>query len=216
MPSLRSSKAKRGGGPRWLASSGRGTRHHEGTSLAELLVVLALAGLVGAHAWQALASMRDARAGREAARGLVADLRRAAQEARRLQRGVAVEFAVAGGGALRVLADGNGNGVTTSDIASGVDAALEPWRSAFREGRATLAVERDLPDTDGGGTIAAGSSPVRLGIQPRVNFTARGTGSAGSLYVAGRDGRAYAIRVLGTTQRIRLLCLSRTGAWEGC
>jgi hypothetical protein len=26
----------------------------------------------------------------------------------------------------------------------------------------------------------------------------------------------YAVRVLGTTQRIRLTCLSDAGAWEAC
>ena len=58
----------------------------------------------------------------------------------------------------RVLADGNGNGVTSVDVASGVDAPQTDWRLVFREGRARLAVARDLPSTDGNGTLAEGSS----------------------------------------------------------
>ena len=47
-------------------------------------------------------------------------------------------------------------------------------------------------------------------------FTPRGTATAASLYVAGRGNRAYAIRVLGSTQRIRLPCLSRDDTWDAC
>jgi hypothetical protein len=116
---------------------------------------------------------------------------------------------------LRVLADGNGNGVTTADIALGIDAPVTAWTGVFRQGRGRLAVTRDLPSADGSGTVLQGSAPVQLGVSSRLVFTPRGTSSAGSLYVAGTGARAYAIRVLGTTQRIRMLCLAR-GGWEAC
>jgi type II secretory pathway pseudopilin PulG len=187
-----------------------------GASLVELLVAIGLASLVGLGAWRALAELRDERAAREAARGVVADLRRLAIDARRLAQARGVEIDPTPPARWRVLADGNGNGITTADIASGVDAPTTTWTWLFREGVARLAVERDLPDADGDGVIAAGSTPVRLGVVPRIVFTARGTSSAGSLYVAGPGGRAYAIRLLGTTQRVRLLCLGASGAWEIC
>ncbi|MBA2353612.1 MAG: hypothetical protein ACR2LU_03250 [Luteitalea sp.] len=182
----------------------------------EVLMVMALTTMVAANGWQALTALRDERAGREAARGLVLDLRRVAQDARRLQRALAVEFDAAGSGSIRVLADGNGNGVTSADIAAGTDAPLQAWRPAFREGRAALRINRVLPDSDGLGTLPAGSTPVRLGIQSRLHFTPRGTGNAGSLYLTGPRGHAYAIRVLGSTQRIRVLCLGAADTWDGC
>lgn len=192
---------------------GRPTR---GASILELLIVLALIGMVSAGAWHAWSQLRDAWAGREAARGVVADLRGIAQDARRQRRSLAVEFDLRRPERWRVLADGNGNGVTATDIANGIDAPQTPWHRVFREGRARLVVPRDLPSADGSGVVPSGSAPVQLGVAARLVFTPRGTGSAGSLYIAGRDDRPYAIRVLGSTQRIRLACLGQDDAWEPC
>ena len=170
---------------------------------------------VGLGAWRALGELRDERASREATRGVVAALRLVGLDARRLDQARAVEIELSPPARMRVLADGNGNGVTSSDIAAGIDPVVEPWRLLFREGSARLAIERDLPDASGAGVVTAGSSPVRLGVAARIVFTPRGTSNAGSLYVAGRGGRAYAIRLLGTTQRVRMLCLTHT-TWEVC
>ena len=197
-------------------SSPRTRRPDRGASLIELLVAIGLASVVGLGAWRALADLRDERAAREAARGVVADLRRIALDARRLGQAHGVEIDATAPARWRVLVDGNGNCITTADISSGIDPPITTWTWVFREGVARLAVERDLPAADDGGVIAAGSAPVRLGAVPRIVFTARGTSSAGSLYVAGAGGRAYAIRLLGTTQRVRLLCLGAGDTWEVC
>jgi type II secretory pathway pseudopilin PulG len=181
-----------------------------------VLLALAFIGLVAGAAWHALSEWREALASREAARGVVADLRQVAQDARRQRRSLAIEFDPQEPAQWRILADGNGNGITNADVASGVDAPQTPWRLVFREGRARLAIEREVPSADGSGTVPAGSAPVQLGAMARLVFTQRGTATAGSLYVAGRGERAYAIRVLGSTQRIRLLCLNTAGVWESC
>lgn len=204
MPGLRRTEAR------------QARRPERGASLPELAIVLALIGVASVLPWQALSQLRDARAGREAARGLAADLRGVAQEARRQRRSLAVEFDLDAPERWRVIADGNGNGVTTADVTGGIDAPQTPWQLVFREGVARLAVSRNLPGADGTGTVPAGSSPVQLGVSPRLVFTPRGTGSAGSLYIAGPADRVYAIRVLGTTQRIRLTCLGAGGDWEAC
>ena len=191
-------------------------RPARGASLPELVLVLGLLAIVSGGAWRTLGELRDARASREAARGLTADLRGVAQEARRQRRSLAVEFDLRAPERWRVLADGNGNGITTADVSLGIDAPQTPWTLVFREGRARLAVTRDLPGADGTGTVPQGSTPIQLGVSSRLVFTPRGTSAAGSLYVAGRGERAYAIRVLGTTQRIRLSCLGTSGTWETC
>jgi type II secretory pathway pseudopilin PulG len=187
-----------------------------GASLPELVIVLGLMAIVSGGAWRTLTELRETRASREAARGLAADMRGVAQQARGQRRCLAVEFDLRVPERWRVLADGNGNGVTTADISAGIDAPQTPWMRVFREGRARLAVARDVPRADGTGTLVSGSSPIQIGVSPRLVFTPRGTGAAGSIYVAGRGQRAYAIRVLGTTQRIRLSCLAASGAWETC
>lgn len=193
--------------------SRRTGRSERGASLLELLFVLSLIGGVTIRAWQVLLDVADERAGREAARSLAADLRALAVEARAAGRTLAVEFAV---DALRwrVIADANGNGVTAADIASGIDVP-RPWQPVFREGQARLAIACDVPDAEGTATLPAGSPPVRLGAAPRITFTPRGTATAASLYVASRHDRMFAVRVLGSTQRTRVLCLTRNG-WEVC
>lgn len=190
-------------------------RSERGASLPELAVVMAIVGLVGANGWHALDAMREERAGREAARGVVADIRAMAQESRRLRRALAVEFDLRDRPRWRLIDDGNGNGVTLADIAAGVDRARD-WTPVVREGRAVLAVTRDVPSSDGAGVVRAGSAPVVLGAGTRLTVTPRGTASAASLYLAGPRGAMYVVRVLGTTQRIRLSCLAHDDTWSTC
>src|SRR6187399_3200093 len=115
-------------------------RPTRGASLPELVLVLGLLAIVSGGAWRALSELGESRASREAARGLAADLRRVAQEARRQRRSLAVEFDLQVPERWRVMADGNGNGITTADITVGIDAPQTPWTLVFREGRARLAV----------------------------------------------------------------------------
>lgn len=186
-----------------------------GASVPEILICVALLGLVSSSGWQALGALRRERAAREAARGVAADLRRVGLAARTRGRAMAVEIDTARA-TWRVIVDGNGNGVSGAEIASGVDPVLADWAPLVREGAARLAVTRDLPAGANDAAVAEGSAPVRLGVVPRLVFTPRGTSGSGSIYVAGRDGQAYAIRVLGTTQRLRLQCLSPADVWEAC
>lgn len=219
MASLRSSTQVRGG--RTLATpdgaSPDANAERVGTSFAEVIIVLGLLTMTAAAAFSGLTALREERAGREAARGLATDLRRLAHDAQRRRQTMALEFRTGASAEWRVLADGNGNGVNDADLIAGIDLVYRDWSAVFREGRGALDISQDLPNADGDGTISAGSHPVRFGAVPRVTFTARGTGNSGSLYVEGPRGAPYAIRVLGTTQRVRLLCLDvGSGQWRGC
>lgn len=190
-------------------------RPDRGASLLELLICVALAVLVSASGWSALKTLRDERIGREAARGVASALRGLALDARTRGRSVAVEFDV-GRASWRVLIDGNGNGVIGSEIATGVDPILTDWAPVLREPRARLAVTRDLPASGSDPALPTGSMPVRLGAVPRLTFTPRGTSGSGAIHVAGPGDRAYVVRILGTTQRVRLHCLTAAGLWEAC
>lgn len=189
-----------------------------GISTLELLIVIALATLVGVTGLEALHGLRQRQAGREAARVLVHDLQDVARTARISGRARGVRLTPRDTGAIwEEFEDGNGNGVKAAEILAGVDPPVGSARPAFREGRATLALVRDVPTTDHAGRLSAGEDPVRFGVSPLIVFTPRRTASSGSIYVAGPDDRQYAIRVLGTTQRWRLLCLDeRSDLWEGC
>ena len=98
------------------------------------------------------------------------------------------------GVAFRMYVDGNHNGVRTADITTGIDPPLEP---AVR-----------LGDLYPGVAIAiageAGADPVRLGPSNLLSFTPLGTSTPGSIFVRGRDGSQFAVRVLGATGRTRV------------
>ena len=105
---------------------------------------------------------------------------------------------------FQMFVDGNRNGVRTNDIASHVDQPLGERAS--------------LSDLFSGVAIAvsgaAGSDPLRIGSSNLLSFTPLGTATSGTIYVRGRDGSQFAIRVLGATGRVRVQrYLPRTRAW---
>lgn len=190
-----------------------------GVSLIEMVCVLALASAASVAGLAATRQVRAQRAGREASRLLMHELQNVGRQARSsgASHAVLLTQPVAGQATLRVFVDGNDNGVRVAEVNAGVDPAVGAPRLAFAEGRARLAILRSVPNTDHTETIAAGSTPVRFGIAPFISFSPRGTGPSGSIYIAGPDDEQYAIRVLGTTGRLRLLCLDQGRAqWRGC
>jgi hypothetical protein len=109
--------------------------------------------------------------------------------------------------AFRMHRDGNGNGVRRSEAERGIDPAQGPairlaetWPgTALRVGTSAPGIEDDTQ------TITAGSSPVRLsGGSMLLSFAPAGTATAGTIYVGGRTEELFAIRVLGTTGRVRM------------
>jgi hypothetical protein len=59
-----------------------------------------------------------------------------------------------------------------------------------------------------------GGDPIRIGSSKLLSFTPLGTATSGSIYVRGRDGSQFFIRVLGVTGRVRVQrYVPRTGAW---
>jgi type II secretory pathway pseudopilin PulG len=94
-----------------------------------------------------------------------------------------------------VFVDGNGNGVRTGDISTGIDTRLDP--------------PTRLSDLFPGVTIALSEGsfedPVRIGSTSLMSFTPLGTATSGTIYLRGRDGSQFAVRVLGATGRTRVL-----------
>ncbi|HEY3161557.1 MAG TPA: GspH/FimT family pseudopilin [Vicinamibacterales bacterium] len=89
--------------------------------------------------------------------------------------------------------DGNGNGVRTHEIGAGIDPLVAPpVRLADVFPHVVLSL------SDPSGTPASETSAL-------LSFTPVGTASSRTLYVRGRDGSQYAVRVLGATGRTRVL-----------
>lgn len=96
--------------------------------------------------------------------------------------------------AFRMYVDGNHTGVRTGDITTGIDVPLEP---AVRLGDLYPGVSIAVAGEDG-------TDSVRLGPSNLLSFTPLGTSTPGSIFVRGRDGSQFAVRVLGATGRVRV------------
>jgi len=116
---------------------------------------------------------------------------------------VALRFELAGDDYVYTpVEDGNGNGVRTPEIRAGVDRALgaaERLRDKFADVRFELG--SGVPDADGEDVAGDG---VRIGSSRILTLSADGTATSGTLYIRGRRAQ-YAVRVLGTTGRTRML-----------
>jgi hypothetical protein len=108
------------------------------------------------------------------------------------------------GVSFTMFVDGNGNGVRTADIGAGVDPPLD-----------TPALLSDhFPGVAIAVSGSAGADAVRLGATDLLSFTPFGTATPGSIFVRGRDGSQFAVRILGTTGRTRIQrYLEHTRTW---
>jgi Tfp pilus assembly protein FimT len=116
---------------------------------------------------------------------------------------VAVLITAAGATATTALyVDGNGNGVRTRDIDAGIDPLVAP---AVR--LADLFPHVVVSLSDPADTLTSDTSAL-------LSFTPAGTASSRTVYLRGRDGSQYAVRVLGATGRTRVLrYVASTRTW---
>jgi hypothetical protein len=99
--------------------------------------------------------------------------------------------------------DGNGNGVRTSEVASGLDRQLAaPEVIASRVPGTTIGLHAGMADVDGGRSTT--TDGVRIGSSRILTLGPDGTATSGTLYVRGRRGQ-FAVRILGATGRTRVL-----------
>jgi type II secretory pathway pseudopilin PulG len=177
-----------------------------GYSLIELIFVIGLVATLSGFAIPLLLTGLDNLRAAGAARYMSARLHRARMEAVVRSRDVAIQFtATSRGYTFAMYADGNRNGVLTRDIQRGIDQPLgQPERLGDNFAGVEFGAVDALPPVDPGGT-APGSDPIRIGTSGLLTFTPLGTSSSGTLYIVGRHNAQYAVRILGTTGRIRVL-----------
>jgi len=177
-----------------------------GYSFVELMFVLGLAvTTAGVAIPLLLASADDIRAA-GAVRYLTARLHQVRMEAVVRSRDVGVHIVQGGEGyTYAVYADGNGDGIRTRDIDSGVDSRIaSPERVPDRFKGVDFGVLPGLPPVESG-TAAPGNDPIKLGSSNILTFTPLGSSSTGSLYVRGHRSLQYVIRVMGETGKTRVL-----------
>lgn len=169
---------------------------------------MALMTILGAMAFpQAMAGLDRSRAG-IAARYLSAQMALARTQAVARSASVALRFgAVNTGYEFETFIDGNSNGVRSRDIDAGIDRRISaPQR--LREQFPTVTIDV-RPE------VGAGSDPLRIGSSNLLVFTPHGTATPGSIYVLGRDGTQFVVRIIGATARTRVLRYNPTlKIWE--
>jgi prepilin-type N-terminal cleavage/methylation domain-containing protein len=184
-----------------------------GLTLIELLFVTAvmavLAGVTVPLTNAALDDLHTAAAARYVA-GLVLSGR---MDALKRARCVALRFEASGPDyTYGSFVDGNGNGLRTAEIRSGVDAALgREQRLADRFPGVRFGLQPGAPDVDG--VRSNSTDGVRVGSSGILTTGPDGTATSGTLYLQGRRAQ-YAVRILGATARTRVLKLEPgAGTW---
>lgn len=173
-----------------------------GYTLIELMCALTLAAtLVGISIPATRTTVDEIRAA-AAARDMAARIGLARLDAVRRSSAFAYRF-IPDGTDYRFTAhvDGNGNGLRTVEIASGVDQTVAP-AEALRDKYpgVRFGLRSGLPDLDGGRGSEEG---VRIGSSRILTVSPDGSATSGSLYVRGSRSQ-YAVRVLGATGRTRV------------
>lgn len=173
-----------------------------GFSLLEVLLSLAIAATLAGIAVPMTTSAVDEIRTAAAARYLAARILTARIEALRRSSSVALRFeATSDDYVIATYVDGNGNGVRTADIVSGVDATLgAAQRVGDSHPGVRFGLQPGIVDLDGG---MSGAEGVRVGTARLLSVSPIGGTTSGTLYLHGRRSQ-YAVRVLGATGRVRV------------
>jgi hypothetical protein len=172
----------------------------------ELVAVTGVIAILGGAAAAHVLSSVDHSRGYAAARYLAGRMALARTQAVARGRAVGLRFTQESRGfTFAVFQDGNGDGIRTVDIQSGVDRPSDPPMSLFEQ----------FPGVDIGlSPHSPATSAVQLGQTNILTFTPLGTATSGTIYVSDRRGSQWAVRVLGATGRTRVLRYdARTGDW---
>lgn len=168
-----------------------------GFTLLEVLLAAAIgATLTSVAVAQLLVTLESSRTA-AAARFLASRMAQARAQAAVRSATVALRFDTrADGVTFTAYVDGNRNGVRTMEIASAVDRMIDPpVRLASLFPGVSIALS----------SAAEPDDAVRIGTSDLLSFTPAGTATSGTIYLRGRNGTQYAVRVFGPTARARVL-----------
>jgi len=185
--------------------------------LIDIIVAISLCVLMAAIAVPVIGGTLDRERTIVGARYLAGQLQRARLDSLKRARFVAVRLQVIGDRtALRLFADGNGNGVLQRDVDRAIDPPLTPaaWLDDQSPGL-SLRINQEILDVSGSGVLTPGDDPLRIGNTSMLTFSPLGSATSGTLYVAAHRGPQMAIRIFGATGRVRVLMFdARARQWH--
>lgn len=194
-------------------------RASAGLTLTELVLSVALVGLLTTALIPAVANVRSAALAAAGARQMVVTLHALRWKSVSLGRSHGLFFDQQPGGWIwYVVRDGNGNGLRTAEVLDGRDPTLSgPHRLEDSIPGVTLGFPTDRPIPrvpPAEGPIDHLEDPVHFGNTDLVGFGPLGTASSGTIYVSDQLHRLYAIVLFGKTARITVWRYhARNGQW---
>ncbi len=183
-----------------------GAPEERGAALIDVVFTAGLVAVLSGIAIPAWLTTRQYAAVRAGARYVAARLHEARIESLKRNVIVALRFDPDDLDRFAIYADGDGDGVLASDIISGTDRPIgEARRWSEYASAVKLLIRDDVPEPETGSPLAAGADPVRIGSSTVVSFSPLGSCTSGTLYLAGATGPQMAVRLLGSTGRMRVL-----------
>jgi prepilin-type N-terminal cleavage/methylation domain-containing protein len=177
-----------------------------GMSLLEALVVLALISFLAALAAPSLRAYSVEAHLLGAGRTFKVEFLKARSMAVRSSVYTAIRFETDEQGfSYSLYADGNGNGVRSIEIASGIDRKVAgPFPLDAHAPGVRVGINDGVPAPPPETGILDTGDPIRFGNSNMLSFSPLGTATPGTFYLAG-EGIQAAVRVTGTSARVRLM-----------